>query len=98
MTSTLFQQIDSIKNFGPKDIYISKVQETQKRTYEVNLKDNNYWLQELRYKQYYGEDWMLILKYPEYVATLSPDLVKAAANQFLNTSNYVQVVLYPKKD
>jgi zinc protease len=98
MTSTLFQQIDSIKTFGPKDIYISKVQETQKRAHEVDLKDNNYWLQELRYKHYFGEDWMPILTYPEYVATLSPNLVKAVANKYLDTNNYVQVVLYPEKE
>jgi zinc protease len=98
MTGTLFQQIDSLKTFGPKDVYISKVHETQTRTYEVNMKENNYWLHELRYKHYYGEDWMDILKYPEYVATLSPELVKTAANQFLDTDNYVQVVLYPEED
>jgi zinc protease len=98
MISTLFQQIDSIKTFGPKDIYISKVQETQKRAHEVNMKENNYWLQELRYKHYYGEDWMPILTYPEYVATLSPDLVKAIANKYLDKNNYVQVVLYPEKE
>jgi zinc protease len=98
MIGTLFQQIDSLKSFGPKDIYISKVQEIQKRAHEVDLKDNNSWLQELRYKHYYGEDWMPILTYPEYVATLSPDLMKTAANQFLDTKNYVQIVLYPKKD
>ena len=97
MITALFQQIDSIKTFGPRDIYISKVQETQKRAYEVNLKDNNYWLWELRYKHFFGEDWMPIIKYPEYVATLSPDLVKAIANQYLDTNNYVQVVLYPEK-
>jgi len=98
MINTLFQQIDSIKTIGPKDIYISKVQETQKRAHEVNMKENNYWLQELRYKHYYGEDWMPILTYPEYVATLSPDLVKAIANKYLDTNNYVQVVLYPEKE
>ena len=97
MISTLFQQIDSIKNFGPKEIYISKVKETQMRAHEVDLKENNYWLQELRYKHYYGEDWMPILTYPEYVATLSPELVKAIANKYLDTNNYVQVVLYPEK-
>jgi zinc protease len=61
------------------------------------LKENNYWLQELRYKHYFGEDWMPILTYPEYVATLSPELVKDIANKYLDTNNYVQVVLYPEK-
>jgi zinc protease len=95
MIQTVFQQIDSIKTVGPGDNYITKVRETQTRTYEVNLKKNGYWLNELWWKHRNDEDLMDIIRYPDYVRTLSAEVIQQAANEYFNTDNYVQVVLYP---
>ena len=96
MTQTLFQQIDSLKTFGPTGLYLTKVRETQMREYEVNLEENQFWLNSLKWKHYYGEDLMNILKYPSYVETLSTEMIKESAQTYLNTGNYLQVVLYPE--
>lgn len=97
MTQTLFQQIDSLKTVGPSDIYITKVRETQRRQYEVNLKKNRFWLNELRRKHFNREDLLDIVRYRDYVGTLSAGMIREAAKEYLNTENYVQVVLYPEK-
>jgi len=97
MTQTLFQQIDSLKTVGPAESYITKVRETQRRQYEVNLKKNRFWLNQLRRKHFNREDLLDIVRYPDYVETLSVDMVRQAAQKYLNTENYVQVVLYPEK-
>jgi zinc protease len=96
MIQTLFQQIDSLKTSGPTDIYITKVRETQIREYEVNLKKNQYWLNELKWKHYNGEDLLDIIRYPDYVATLSTEMIQEAANTYFNTENYLQVAMYPE--
>jgi zinc protease len=96
MIQTVFQQIDSIKTIGPTDNYITKVRETQTRTYEVNLKKNGYWLNELWWKHRNGEDLMDIINYPDYVKTLSAEIIQQAAKKYFNTENYIQVVLYPE--
>jgi len=97
MIQSLFEQIDSIKTFGPAQINIDKVKEIQIRDYEVNLKKNGYWINKLYRNLFYGVELTEILKYPDHVKTLSTDMIKEAANNYLNTENYVQVVLYPKE-
>ncbi len=97
MIQSLFTQIDSIKTVGPPQINIDKVRETQTRDYEVNLKKNGFWINKLYRNHFYGVDLKDILKFPDYVKTLSVDMIKEAANKYLNTENYVQVVLYSEE-
>jgi len=96
LTSAVFQVIDSLKTLGPKDIYITKVRETQLRSYETNLKVNTYWLRALQTYYFRGQDPGLILKYPELVKNLTSGRIQKAAAQYLNKNNYVQVVLLPE--
>jgi len=97
MIRELFLQIDSLKTVGPKENYIAKERETQTRQYEVNLKNNQYWLNELRWKYYNREDLMDILRYPNFVVTLSAEMIQEAAKKYLNTENYIEVILYPEE-
>ena len=98
LTNTVFQVIDSLKTLGPKDIYITKVRETQLRSYETNLKENTYWLRALQTYYFRKQDPDLILKYPELVGTLTSEKIQKAAVQYLNKNNYVQVVLLPEEE
>jgi len=97
MIDTLFIQIDSLMNYGTSDINIGKVREKQSRNYELNLKKNGFWLNDLFWKHFYNEDLEDILKYPEYVKTLSNEKIIEAANKYFDMDNYVQVILYPEK-
>jgi zinc protease len=96
LTSTVFQAIDSLKQFGPAEIYIKKVKEAQLRSYETNMKENTYWLRALQNYYFNGQEPSLILKYPELVSTLSSEKIKIAVNRYLKGDNYVQVVLLPE--
>jgi zinc protease len=98
LINSVFQVIDSIKTFGPDDIYIKKVSETQLRSYEVSLKENTYWLRALQTYYFRKQDPGLILKYPELAGSLTPEDIKKAAVQYLNRKNYVEVVLLPEKN
>jgi zinc protease len=95
LTNSVFQVIDSLKTFGSKDIYITKVRETQLRSYETNLKGNTFWLRALQSYYFRGQNPDLILKYPELVGTLTSGSIQKAASQYLNKNNYVQVILLP---
>ena len=97
MVTSIFTQLDTLKAQGPDSIYITKVHETHLRAYETNLKENGYWLNELYYKNYYGEDWMDIVNYPEFVKELSAGMIQNSANKYLDYKNMVQVVLYPEE-
>ena len=96
LTEAAFQQIDSIKTVGTTDKYLTKVKETQRRERETDLKENRFWLKSLSFYDFHHEDPLNLLKYNEAIDELTLEDIQSAANVYLNTSNYVQVTLYPE--
>ena len=96
LTNIVFTQIDSLKNFGPEEKYITKVKEQHIRTREVDLKKNNFWLGSLQ--DYYSNklDPKDIIGYSKFFETLSCSSMQQAAQKYLNKNNYVKVILYPE--
>ena len=64
MTRVIFTQIDSLRNFGTTDLYINKVKEMRKRKREVDLKENGFWINVLKWTDSQGIDPRLLLEYP----------------------------------
>jgi len=97
LSSSVFLVLDSLKTEGPDDIYITKVTETQLRSYEIQLKENGFWLSALNNYYFRGHDPELILKYPQRVKSLTPEKIQKTASKYLDMNNYVKVVLLPEK-
>jgi len=97
MTSTVFRLVDSLKNYPVDEIYLTKVKETQKRQWEVDLKENNFWLRNLWYYNFYDLDLSEFLNSQKRIDNLSLEDIQQAAQKYLNMNNYVNVVLYPEK-
>lgn len=97
LTKTVFEQLDSLKNFGPKDIYIAKVKETQKRTNEINLKENRFWLNALFSSYFDHQDPLSSTQKDKMIETLTAFIIQKKAQETFNTKNYLRVVLYPEK-
>ena len=97
LTSVVFAQIDSLRDFGTTDVYVGKVKETQRRGRETSLRENGFWLGSLQSRYQHGDDPATILKYDELVDGLDAADVQGAAKRYLDTGNYVKVVLYPEK-
>ena len=97
LVKTVFQQLDSLRIKEPDQVYIDKVKEIHRRNYEVNLKENRYWLSNLR--QYYanGDNPEQMLNYPKLVDNLSRTAIFSAAKKYLDPRNVVKVVLLPEK-
>jgi zinc protease len=91
-------QLDSMKIKQLDSMTVEKVREIQRRTFEVNLKQNDFWLNNLRF--YYGnnEDPKLILNYPKLVHNLTAQSIQEAVKKYFNMKKYVKVVLYPEKN
>lgn len=96
LTSTVFDRIEGLRADGPDKDYVDRVRESQNRTYEVHLRENEFWLRQLHTLSFVGEDPAVILRYPDLVRSLSVDLMRDAAGKYLDTGNYVQVVLMPE--
>jgi zinc protease len=97
MVDAVFLQIDSLQTVGPSQEDIDKVKEMQRREYETDLRENGFWLGQLVAAERYGLDPRNIITYEELIDGLTADIVRAAANIYLRTDNYVQVTLYPEE-
>lgn len=85
-----------VRNSKVDPTYIQKVTEIMKREYEVNMKENNYWVGAMYIYDYRGEDISNILDYLDYVKTVSADSVEKTAKQYLDTDRMIRLVLYPE--
>lgn len=91
-------ELENVKKNGFEESYINKVKEAQKRSMEVNIKRNGFWLGNLNFHYTYGLDPRKILNQEEQLKMLTSDLLKDAANNFFSGENCVYAVLYPTKD
>jgi zinc protease len=95
LVEVVFDEIARLKAEGPLDSDIAKVREMQFRAREVDLRQNHFWLSQLLTYTQYGWDLSEIPATATRLATLTPELIQRAANQFLDTSNYVRASLVP---
>lgn len=97
LTKLVFEEIDSLKTKGTRETYIQKVRETQRREHEVNLRRNGYWLSTLKFYDTHKEPLTGILETPRFIDNLTIEAVQKAAQRYLDTQNFVKVVLMPEK-
>ncbi|HDL19308.1 MAG TPA: insulinase family protein [Bacteroidetes bacterium] len=96
LTKTVLAELDSLKKYPPKEIYIKKVKETQLRSYETKLKENTYWLNAIYSAYMYHLDPNAILSYPDRVAGLTAKKAQETAQKYLNLKNYATFELFPE--
>jgi zinc protease len=97
LTDAVYAVIDSVKSFGPDDLVLTKVRETQLREHETNLQENGWWDSRLANAYYTDSDPELILKVPELVDTLSADLIQKAAQKYFDYKNVTRFILLPEE-
>lgn len=91
-----FAEIERMRTQGPTQADLDKVKTNWLQTYRKSLQENTYWLAALQTSLTEGTDPGTILTFDQEVQKLTVDDVKRAAQRFLNTENYVQVVLNPE--
>ena len=96
LSEAVLLQIDSLKNFGTTDKYLTKVKEIQLRSRETDLKENGFWVSALENIAKHNGDFSDMNSYDELVESLSLETIQNAARKYLNDNNYVQVSLYPE--
>jgi zinc protease len=97
LKSEIFSQIDSLRIYPVDSNYLDKVKTIIKRGHETNLKENSYWLNALEMRLMYQEDPRSILEIDDIIAKITLNDIQNASKMYLNTQNYVRVVLYPEK-
>ncbi len=89
--------IDSVKKSGCSNEDVVKVRELLIKEREVNLKQNNFWLQAIMQSDINHEDIHEISDFNNQILRLKSDDYKRLANKYFDDSNYARFVLYPVK-
>ena len=97
LIKTVYDNIDSLKLKGTTEEKIKKVQETQRRERETDLKENDFWLGTIQYYDQYGKDINTLADYSKRIDALTPQKIKDAVNKYFDINNHVEVVLEPEK-
>lgn len=97
LVQTVLQQIDSVKIAPMPEIYVTKTKEIQRRTLEVNLKENNTWLTMLQSYYQNGEDVSVFPQRMAWIEGITAADIQKTAQRYFDMKNYVNVVLYPEK-
>ncbi|MCF7803487.1 MAG: insulinase family protein [Candidatus Marinimicrobia bacterium] len=97
LTDVVFAQIDSLKEHGVGKEYLQKITEIDLRNHETNLKENSYWMNQIKNAYYYGTDMGNILTYPDLVNSITTADIQKAAQRYLNMDDYVQITLLPEQ-
>ena len=97
MIQAVFATMDTLQTSGPGVLDVLKVKESHLRRYEVNLRQNSFWLGALRETYYHRMNPHSILDYISLVENLTAEDLKNAARLYFTGENYIQVVLNPEK-
>jgi len=97
LTKTAYEVLDKIKKDGVDEKDMVKIKETFRREFEVNFKENRYWLSSLSIRYFDNENPLTILDAPKMAEALTSEEIKKAAIQYLNPKNCAKFILMPEK-
>jgi zinc protease len=92
-----FALIAAMKAAPPTDEELNKVKENWLKNHRESMKTNQYWLSSLRNAEQFGDDPAEMFSFEERVKGLTVNDVQVAAQRYIDTNNYIQVVLYPEQ-
>jgi zinc protease len=96
LVTATFEQVDALKQDGPSDDNVTKVKAQALSTLEEQLENNGFWLTALKDYIFYGGESRVDFAAQQAAAeALSAEQIQAAAQEYLNTDNYVQATLFP---
>ena len=89
--------VKDVSNKGIDEKDMAKVKETLKKQYEVQIKNNDYWLEGLSKSFIDQTDPAWILAYPSKVEGVTAAQLQQLCKKLMDTPNYSKSVLYPEK-
>ena len=91
----VYEEIEKLKTEGPTDKDLHGVKENKLKVHQENLRQNNYWLNLIKNKDYYQSELKEYSDYDEYVNKMTRESMKEAAQKFFG-NNIVEVILVPE--
>ena len=96
LREAVFAELATIKKDGLGDDYLAKITEQLRRSHEVDLKENRYWMALLRAAYYYGDDFTKLVDIEAVAKRVTSANIKASVRRFFDDKNTIIGVLQPK--
>jgi zinc protease len=96
LVQVLLSEIRALKRDGPRESEVAKVREIQFRARETQLRENGFWISQLVAYDRHGWDLTEIGNLARRAERLDARLIQNAAQRYLDTSQYVKVMLVPE--
>ncbi len=96
LKKAVFDEIKAVQEKGTDEEMLAKIKETRRRSHEISLKDNGFWLRELERAYTYGDDPKLILDEASLIEKVTSDHVRDAAKKYAKSDQYIFGVLKPE--
>ncbi|HEY0898632.1 MAG TPA: insulinase family protein, partial [Sphingobacteriaceae bacterium] len=97
LIAAALDEVNKLKQNGATPEDIQKFVAEEKRQYELQSRDNGFWLGYLRTSYVQNQDPKKFLTYPQTLNKVTVASTKEAAGKFLNGENYMRLVLMPEK-
>lgn len=91
------EEIEKIKQNGAELTDIQKYQAEEKRSTEVQMKENNFWAAQLVHSSQNQENPDKVLTHIADLSQVTVQTTKEAANKYLSGNNLIKLILYPEK-
>jgi zinc protease len=99
LVERVFDEINFVKRTQLTFLQVQRIRTALQRDNDENSQDNGYLLNQIvrRYEDRNPEGVGSVFNVPEQIASLSGAAIQQAAQNYLNTDNYVRVTLMPEK-
>jgi zinc protease len=97
LTRRVLTEIELLKTQGPTDQQVNDVKQALQRDYETNSQQNAYLVSQLSVKYEYAEDLGSFFHIADLYKAIDNKAIQDAAKLYFDTTNYVQVTLFPEK-
>ena len=93
----VMDEVDWLREGGEQQ-YLDTVKEQLRTSRQEDLRENGFWLGQIRAAVQRGESFTEIVRFDERLEALTLEEVSAAAQRYLTLESYVRVVLFPVEE
>ncbi len=96
LIAATLDEIYQLQKNGPEAKDVNKFLSEQKLTRQTQLKTNSYWLSYLSGQYKIKGNLEDVYKYDQALRSVSPKNIQKTAKQYLNSKNFIQLILLPE--
>jgi zinc protease len=96
LTRSVIEELRTIIKTGVSEEDLAKIKEQQRRKLETDLRQNQYWLNNLYDAYYLGNDPAKSILRQKQIESLTGKMIQDIAKKYINLSAYIRGVLMPE--